>query len=130
LKIEVQRSQELSARSSELSGFAGEMTRYYDAGDAVNHAGSGSAQPDSLIELLQTGDRLTYTPSSAAEEIARLPQRYKTALADVQQMVSDAEKKHATAAGAVAATPSEASVHQMVFLKRAVALLQDAEPSR
>jgi len=130
LKIEVQRSQELLARSSELSGFAGEMTRYYDAGDAVNHAGSGSAQPDSLIELLQTGDRLSYTPSSAAEEIARLPQRYKTALAEVQQMVSDAEKKHATAAGTVAATPSEALVHQMVFLKRAVALLQDAEPGR
>ncbi len=130
VKIEVQRSPELLARSSELSGFAGEMTRYYDAGDAVNHAGSGSAQPDSLIELLQTGDRLSYTPSSAAEEIARLPQRYKTALADLHQMVSDAEKKHATAAGAVAATPSEASIHQMVFLKRAVALLQDAEPGR
>ena len=129
--IAVRRAPELERRSAELNGFAGEMTRSFDAADAVNHAGLGALAPDSLIELFQTGDRLTYTPALASSEMSRLPSMYQAALADVQSLLAAAEAGKSAdvlLTGGRRANDVDAQQHRIVFLRRAVAILQDARP--
>jgi alpha-glucosidase len=129
--VHVHRGRELAGRSNLLDGFSGEMTRYAEASDTLNHAGLRTRSPESLIELLQTGDRLGYTPASAQEELGRLAGRYDAALSEVKQMLARAESAgEATqiAAGQTAAATQEAQAHHLDYLRRAVALLEDAGP--
>ena len=69
--IEVRRAPGLVARRTELDGFAGAMTRLRGAYDALQQTWPISTPPDSLIDVMQTGNRLGYHPERAAEEIAR-----------------------------------------------------------
>ena len=68
--IEVRRAAGLTARRSELDGFAGSMTRLRAAYDALQQSWPISSPPDPLIDAMQTGDRLGYHPERAVEEIA------------------------------------------------------------
>ena len=68
--IEVRRAAGLTAKRSELDGFAGAMTRLRGAYDAMHKTGPVSEPPDALIDAMQAGDRLGYHPERAAEEIA------------------------------------------------------------
>jgi alpha-glucosidase (family GH31 glycosyl hydrolase) len=68
--IEVRRAPGLTARRSELDGFAGSMTRLRAAYDALQQTWPIAAPPDPLIDAMQTGDRLGYYPERAQEEIA------------------------------------------------------------
>jgi alpha-glucosidase len=70
--IEVRRAAGLTARRNELDGFAGVMARLRGAYDALNQTFPVSAPPDILVEAMQTGDRLSYHPERAIEEIAHL----------------------------------------------------------
>jgi alpha-glucosidase len=70
--IEVRRAPGLTARRAELDGFAGIMTRLRAAYDAMNQTPPVSAPPEILVQAMQTGDRLSYHPERAAEEIAQL----------------------------------------------------------
>jgi alpha-glucosidase (family GH31 glycosyl hydrolase) len=70
LTIEVRRAAGLTARRSELDGFAGSMTRLRAAYDALQQSWPISSPPDPLIDAMQTGDRLGYHPERAVEEIA------------------------------------------------------------
>jgi alpha-glucosidase len=69
--VEVRRAAGLTARRNELDGFAGAMTRLRGAYDALNQTWPVSDPPDVLIDDLQTGDRLSYHPENAQQEIAR-----------------------------------------------------------
>jgi alpha-glucosidase (family GH31 glycosyl hydrolase) len=68
--IEVSRAAGLTAKRSELGGFAGAMTRLRGAYDAMHKTSPVAQPPDALIDAMQTGDRLGYHPEHAAEEIA------------------------------------------------------------
>lgn len=68
--IEIHRAPGSAARRTELDGFAGDMTRLRSTYDALQQAWPVSAPPDTLIDVMQTGDRLGYHPERAAEEIA------------------------------------------------------------
>jgi alpha-glucosidase (family GH31 glycosyl hydrolase) len=57
--IHVQRTMNLICRRAELDGFAGDMTRLREAYDTLNETFPLSWSPDSLIDVMQTGDRLT-----------------------------------------------------------------------
>ncbi len=70
--VEVRRAAGLTARRTELDGFAGTMARLRGAYDAMNQTTPISAPPDVLTEAMQTGDRLSYHPETAATEIAHL----------------------------------------------------------
>jgi alpha-glucosidase len=48
------------------------MTRLRGAYDAMNQTMPVSVPPDALIDAMQTGDRLSYHPDKATEEIAHL----------------------------------------------------------
>jgi alpha-glucosidase len=47
------------------------MTRLRGAYDAMNQTWPVSAPPDVLTDAMQTGDRLSYHPENAQQEIAR-----------------------------------------------------------
>jgi len=68
--IEVRRADGLTARRSELDGFAGAMTRLRGAYDAMRGTSPVSDAPDVLVDAMQAGDRLSYHPEQAQEEIA------------------------------------------------------------
>jgi Glycosyl hydrolases family 31/Domain of unknown function (DUF5110) len=67
--IEVRRAQGLTNRRDDLDGFAGAMTRLRGAYDALQKTWPISRPPDPLIDAMQTGDRLSYHPEKAKEEI-------------------------------------------------------------
>jgi alpha-glucosidase (family GH31 glycosyl hydrolase) len=118
-------------QNAQLNAFPGDVTRYLEASDAVNHSGQGVWAPDSLIQIAQTGDRLTYDPKSAPEEIAALPARYATALADVKKLLTDYQSGHLPDAlnpMKDSATPEADREHHIQYLTRAIALLEDAKP--
>ena len=68
----VRRSPDLVSRRAELDGFAGEMTRLREAYDTLNQTWPIAWSPDELIDAMQTGDRLSYKPQLAEEQISRL----------------------------------------------------------
>jgi alpha-glucosidase len=79
ITIEVRRAAGLTARRSELDGFAGRMTRLRATYDALQQtapisAPPASGPPDVLIDAMQTGNRLGYHPERAVEEIAHFHQ--------------------------------------------------------
>jgi alpha-glucosidase len=69
--VVVRRAPGLTARRNELDGFAGAMTRLRGAYDAMHQTWPVSDPPDVLIDAMQTGDRLSYHPENAPQEIAR-----------------------------------------------------------
>ncbi len=70
--VEVRRAAGLTAKRGELDGFAGTMTRLRGAYDAMNETQPISEPMDVLVEAMQTGDRLSYHPETAVQEIAHL----------------------------------------------------------
>jgi hypothetical protein len=82
--VTVERDAALLAREGEIDGFAGKMSRWAEAGDVANHAGGGSYAPDSLLLLLQAGDRIGYRPETAGDEVARLGTMYAAALKETE----------------------------------------------
>jgi len=69
--VEVRHAPGSTVRRLELDGFAGAMTRLRGAYDAVHQTWPVSDPPDVLIDAMQTGDRLSYHPEDAQQEIAR-----------------------------------------------------------
>jgi len=89
--IEITRTTGLTARRSELDGFAGCMTRLRAAYDAMQETWPVTAPPDALVDAMQTGDRLSYHPEFVQEEILH----YHIALLEAQTAVSAINKTFA-----------------------------------
>jgi hypothetical protein len=85
---EVSRAPGLLAQRDKLDGFAGTMTRLRGAYDALQQTWPVAMPPDPLIDVMQTGDRLSYHPDHAAEEIAHLHQELPLAQAAVDAVAS------------------------------------------
>jgi alpha-glucosidase len=104
ITIEVRRAAGLSARRSELDGFAGRMTRLRAAYDALQQTAPVSASPDLLVDAMQSGNRLGYHPERAVEELAHFRQLLPQAQSAVaaldepfsQSLTKMIEKKSAT----------------------------------
>ncbi len=82
--IEVRRKVGLTARRSQLDGFAGAMTRLRVAYDALQQSSPVAVPPDELIDAMQTGDRLGYHPERAVEEITHFHEMLPKAQAAVE----------------------------------------------
>jgi len=91
--IEVKRAAGMTARRAELDGFAGAMTRLRGAYDALYKTGPIAGPSDALIDPMQTGDRLSYFPERAAEEIARFHELLPKAKAAVEATGKDFDQK-------------------------------------
>jgi len=84
--VEVHRASGLTSRRAELDGFAGAMTRLRAAYDALHQTWPVSDPTNILIDAMQTGDRLSYHPEHATDEIARFHQiltRAQASVADI-----------------------------------------------
>ncbi len=82
--IEITRTNGLTARRGELDGFAGSMTRLRAAYDAMQETWPVSSAPEALVDVMQTGDRLSYHPEFVQEEVLH----YHIALLEAQTAVS------------------------------------------
>jgi hypothetical protein len=90
--VEVKRAAGLTAKRSELDGFAGAMTRLRGAYDAMQITWPVASPPDVLTEAMQTGDRLSYYPERAVEEIAHFHELLQKAQANLAETDSTFSK--------------------------------------
>ena len=81
--VEVRRAAGLMAKRSELDGFAGAMKRVRGAYDQMRQLSPISDAPDTLIDAMQAGDRMSYHPERAVEEIAHFHEVLPKAQADL-----------------------------------------------
>ena len=90
--IEVRRAPGMTARRGELDGFAGEMTRLRGVYDAMGETEPAGDPTDTVVDALQSGDRLGYDPGNAAAEIAHFHEvlpKAKASVADIGATFAD-----------------------------------------
>ncbi len=85
MTVRVNRSAGLLTRRAELNGFAGAMTRLREAYDALNQTWPFAWSPDELIDAMQTGDRLSYFPQQAEQQLNHYRKVLPKAVAKVRE---------------------------------------------
>ena len=73
------------------------MTRLREAYDVLNQTWPLAWSPDNLIDAMQSGDRLSYTPQSAGEELKHLSKVLPQARTDVHQAAQGLSPEEQTA---------------------------------
>ncbi|HZY62736.1 MAG TPA: TIM-barrel domain-containing protein [Edaphobacter sp.] len=132
--IEVQRRAGSLAARKQLDGFAGATARLRSAYDVLNQAWPFTWSPDDLIEVLQTGDRLSYHPETAQKELADFAVRYAAAETSVKALLdpianlSGDQLTHELMKNKGRDTTVERAEHYKQSLQRAVAQLDDGKP--
>jgi alpha-glucosidase len=91
--IRVARSTDLFARRAELDGFAGAMTRLREAYDSLNQTWPIAWSPDELIDAMQTGDRLSYYPEQAGEQLTHYRAVLPQAIARTNELAKPPSQK-------------------------------------
>ncbi len=84
--IQVHRPMALIQRRAELDGFAGDMARLRQAYDTLNQTFPLAWSPDALVDVMQTGDRLTYHPETVSQELTHFHAELPKAIAQVEKM--------------------------------------------
>jgi len=95
VEIRVKVSPELAARRSELAGFAGAMTRLRASYDALNQTWPLGWSPDDLTDAMQSGNRLTYHPELAGDELKHIHDVVLKAQAAVEATSTDVTPEQA-----------------------------------
>jgi len=121
------------AARKELDGFAGAITRLRGAYDTLNALWPFTWSSDALIDAMQTGDRLSYHPERAHEELARFPKIYTQALTDLQSLIDKTTESEEQLEAKLmqhkgADTVKERAQRYKLFLHRALIQLQDGKP--
>jgi alpha-glucosidase (family GH31 glycosyl hydrolase) len=152
VRIEVRRAAGSLASRSKLDGFAGSIARLHGAYDTLNALSRSTLSPDALIDAWQTGDRLTYHPERARQEIARFPQIYAESIAQVRDLVTNFNREEMEAAKqqgerysyrhrirvllegwlgqhGTEDTAKQAAERYNLYFHRALALLENGSPS-
>ena len=114
--IRVRRAAGSLASRSQLDGFAGAETRLREAYDTMNAQWPFTRSPDPLIDAWQTGDRLTYKPQTAKQELARFSQVYVQGVQQVKELSDKAN-----------ASDDESVKQHHTALQRVLILLEDGK---
>jgi len=69
-----------------LGGFAGKISRLRETYDILNATWPAAWSPDSLIDAMQTGDRISYHPETAFAEVSALPKKLAGLSAQISAM--------------------------------------------
>ena len=128
----VRRAAGLGAREAELDGFAGAMTRMRSAYDQLNQTWPNGWSPEDLIAASQTGDRLSYHPQTAADEMARFAAAYRSAVSSVDALAQRAASAGPATKKVFGDTPEMAKQRAERFSslsRRASVQLQDGDDS-
>jgi alpha-glucosidase len=132
VEITIERAADALTLRSGLDGFAGSMQRLRAAHDTLNQQWPLASSPDSLIDAMQTGDRIGYHPDAARDEIAKFAAKYQAALKAVLRIrenasgVNDAELIHKLPAELPAELRAQRVARYRIALLRAVAELEDS----
>jgi len=132
--IEVRRSTGSLATRAQLDGFAGATDRLHLAYDTLNQQWPFTWSPDPLIEAWQTGDRLSYHPEAANEELSHFAAKYAEAQASVQQLydsianLSDDQLIEQLMKHRGGDTARQRAQQYRTSLKRALSQLNDGKP--
>jgi alpha-glucosidase len=73
--IKVQTKPHSASDRALLDGFAGKMTRLRETYDILNAAWPAGSSPNSLVDAMQTGDRLKYRPETTLSELKGLAEK-------------------------------------------------------
>jgi alpha-glucosidase (family GH31 glycosyl hydrolase) len=84
--IHVYRKPALIDRRGELDGFADAMTRLRQVYDTLNLTFPLAWSPNPLIDVMQTGDRLSYHPETVSQELTLFHAELPKAIAAVHRM--------------------------------------------
>jgi alpha-glucosidase len=130
--IHVHRAAGSLASRTQLGGFAGMETRLRAAYDDLNAEWPFTWSPNPLIDAWQTGDRLSYKPQTAKQEIAHFPHLYEQGMAQVQDLVTkasipDDELVKQLMQHRGADTAKERALRYRSSLEHALALLKDGK---
>jgi alpha-glucosidase len=90
VRLRIQRDPALVAHQARLDGFPGAITRLRSAYDALNQTSPRAWSPESLILAMQTGDRLSYTPSHASAEIGHFQDSFQKAILSLREVAQTA----------------------------------------
>jgi alpha-glucosidase len=132
--IKIRRGLDSLSTRGQLDGFAGATARLRSAYDTLNQEWPFTWSPDALIDVLQTGDRLSYHPETAHVELVHFAAKYAAAQASVQelldpianrpdnQLAQELMKNHGSETSQVRAE------HYKASLERALAQLKDGTP--
>jgi alpha-glucosidase len=93
VSIHVTRATDLFGRRAGLNGFAGSMTRLREAYDTLNQTWPIAWSPDELIDAMQTGDRLSYHPETAGEQLSHYREVFPKAMAKVNDLAKPPSQK-------------------------------------
>jgi alpha-glucosidase (family GH31 glycosyl hydrolase) len=131
--IHIHRAQGALESRPQLNGFAGAETRLRAAYDTLNAEWPFTWTPNPLIDAWQTGDRLSYKPQTAKQELARFPKVYAEGMAQVQDLaskanVSDDELVKQLMQNRGRDTTKERAVRYRSSLQHALKLLEDGQP--
>jgi alpha-glucosidase len=95
-RVVIMREAALIARRTELNGFPGAMTRLRGAFDVMQQTWPLGVPPDTLIDAMQSGNRIGYTPAEAGSELRHfaevLPQAIAAVHADAKGLPPEEEK--------------------------------------
>jgi alpha-glucosidase len=97
-----------------LDGFAGKMTRLRESYDLLNANWPAAWSPDSLISVMQTGDRLTYYPDTAFAELNAVDQKL-SALPGVIEIMRSAERPADFAKAISDSSPDQANARLAAY---------------
>jgi alpha-glucosidase len=131
VRLSVRRGVGSLTSRSELSGFAGAITRLHAAYDALNTLSPIEWSPNVLIDAWQTGDRMSYQPQTARQEIARFPLTYKESVTAVQTLIDKGAISAVTLEGKSSSGVDRKKAERYdLYLQRAAALLEDGTPRK
>lgn len=124
--VRVRRSAALFSRRKELDGFAGAMTRLREAYDNLNQTFPIAWSPDELVDAMQTGDRLSYYPQQAGEQLTRYRKVLPQAITKVKELEKPPSQQELTAlANRFDVDPNSEVMELKDRFARAEALLAD-----
>jgi alpha-glucosidase len=131
--IVVHRDNGSLANRTAVDGFTGATARLREAYNTLNALWPFTWSSDALIDAMQTGDRLSYHPERAQEELSRFSKIYTQAIADLQVLIektteSDQQLEAKLMQDKGADTAKERAQRYKLFLHRALMQLQDGKP--
>ncbi|MGC0775860.1 MAG: TIM-barrel domain-containing protein [Candidatus Acidiferrum sp.] len=84
--LTIQIDPQMARNRAMLDGFAGKITRLRETYDILNATWPASWSPDSLIDAMQTGNRLSYHPGTAFTEVSGLPTKLAGLAKEIKAM--------------------------------------------
>jgi alpha-glucosidase (family GH31 glycosyl hydrolase) len=134
VRIEIHRTSGSLAGRAQIDGFAGATTRLHSAYDTLNQEWPFTGSPNPLIDAWQTGDRLSYHPETAHDELVNFSAKYAAAQASVQKLydsvasLSDDQHTILLMKDKGADTTRQRALRYKASLEQALAQLKDGRP--